>query len=156
MFGSGASLPAATTAGEAGSCQRDLPGVSRPFQDLEKPGPTAFASMDYLKIEASENLADRTAEQNGSSWPLLDCLRLLGRAAGIAAASPVLTEFRGYSIVTTGGEGAYSARITHHQGKTIRLPSHIRRKIDAARFPSPEEAARHARFLILSGTLNSR
>jgi hypothetical protein len=47
------------------------------------------------------------------------------------------------------------ARIAHHEGKTIRLPSHIRRKIDAARFPSPEEAAQHARFLILSGTLNS-
>jgi len=68
----------------------------------------------------------------------------------------VLTEFRGYSIVTTGRDGAYLARITHHQGRTIDLPSHIRRKIDAARFPSPDEAARHARFLILSGTLTSR
>ena len=100
----------------------------------------------------SGRLAGET-EQPPSGW--LDSLRLLGRAAGIAAASPVLTEFRGYSIVTTGRDGAYLARIAHHQGKTIRLPSHIRRKIDAARFPSPEEAAQHARFLILSGTLNS-
>jgi hypothetical protein len=92
-------------------------------------------------------------EQPSAGW--FDCLRLLGRAAGIAAASPLLTEFRGYSIVTTGRDGAYLARIAHHQGKTIRLPSHIRRKIEAARFPSPEEAAQHARFLILSGTLNS-
>jgi hypothetical protein len=97
-------------------------------------------------------LASET-EQPPAGW--LDCLRLLGRAAGIAAASPVLTEFRGYSIVTTGRDGAYLARIAHHEGKTIRLPSHIRRKIDAARFPSAEEAAQHARFLILSGTLNS-
>lgn len=110
-------------------------------------------------MEISPDHADAaTAEQNSSSWSPLDCLRLLGRAAGIAAggASPVLTEYRGYSIVTTGRDGAYLARITHHQGRTIRLPSHIRRKIDAARFPSPDEAARHARFLILSGTLNSR
>jgi hypothetical protein len=91
----------------------------------------------------------------GENWSPLDCLRLLGRAAGIAAASPVLTEFRGYSIVTTGGDGAFLARITHHQGKAIRLPSHIKRKMDAARFPSPDEAARHARFLILSGTIGS-
>ena len=97
-----------------------------------------------------------TTGQDSSGWSPLDCLRLLGRAAGIAGGgtSPVLTEFRGYSIVTTGRDGAYLAHITHHQGKTIRLPSHIRRKIDAARFPSPDEAARHARFLILSGTLN--
>jgi len=94
-------------------------------------------------------------QQAGESWSPLDCLRLLGRAAGVAAASPVLTEFRGYSIVTTGRDGAYLARIAHHQGKAIRLPSHIRRKIDAARFTSPEEATQHARFLILSGTLNS-
>jgi hypothetical protein len=94
-------------------------------------------------------------QQAGESWSPLDSLRLLGRAAGIAAASPVLTEFRGYSIVTTGRDGAYLARIAHHQGKTISLHSHIRLKIDAARFPSPEEATQHARFLILSGTLNS-
>lgn len=98
------------------------------------------------------------AERSGSGWSALDCLRLLGRAASIAGggASPVVTQFRGYSIVTAVRDGAYLAHITHHQGKTIRLPSHIRRKIDAARFPSPDEAARHARFLILSGTLNSR
>lgn len=92
-------------------------------------------------------------QQPGENWSPLDCLRLLGRSAGIAAASPVLTEFRGYSIVTTGGDGGYCASIAHHQGKEIRLPSHIRRKVDAARFPSAEEAAQHARFLILSGTL---
>jgi hypothetical protein len=97
---------------------------------------------------------DTQDQQAGESWSPLDSLRLLGRAAGIAAASPALTEFRGYSIVTTGRDGAYLARITHRNGKTIHLPSHIRRKIDAARFPSPEEAAQHARFLILSGTLN--
>ena len=109
-----------------------------------------------MKTDLSPDHAETApAEQGGSGWSPLDCLRLLGRAAGIAAASPVLTQFRGASIVTTGRDGAYLARITHHQGKTIRLPSHIRRKIDAARFPSPDEAARHARFLILSGTLNS-
>jgi hypothetical protein len=100
--------------------------------------------------------SDKTQDtQQSESWSPLDCLRLLGRAAGIAAASPALTEFRGFSIVTTGRDGAYLARIAHHQGKTIRLPSHITRKIEAARFPSPEEAVQHARFLILSGTLNS-
>ncbi|HWU54161.1 MAG TPA: hypothetical protein VN175_01585 [Rhizomicrobium sp.] len=112
-----------------------------------------------MKMDISPDHADTaTTEQSSSGWSPWDCLRLLGRAAGIAAggASPVLTQFRGYSIVTTGADGAYLARITHHQGKTIRLPSHIRRKIDTARFPSPDEAARHARFLILSGTLNSR
>jgi hypothetical protein len=110
-----------------------------------------------MKLDISPDHADTaTAEQGSSSWSPLDSLRLLGRAAGIAAgsASPVLTQFRGYSIVTTGRDGAYLAHITHHHGKTIRLPSHIRRKIAAARFPSPDEAARHARFLILSGTLN--
>jgi len=105
-----------------------------------------------------DHVEANTTGQDSSGWSPLAGLRLLGRAAGIAAggASPVLTEFRGYSIVTTGRDGAYLARITHHQGKMIRLPSHIRRKIDAARFQSPGEAARHARFLILSGTLNSR
>ena len=49
-----------------------------------------------------------TTGQDSSGWSPLDCLRLLGRAAGIAGggASPVLTEFRGYSIVTTGRDGA--------------------------------------------------
>jgi hypothetical protein len=110
-----------------------------------------------MKMDISPDHSDAAPPEQGS-WSPLDCLRLLGRAAGIAAggASPVLTQFRGYSIVTAGQDGAYLARITHHQGKAIRLPSHIRRKIDAVRFPSPEEAARHARFLILSGTLNSR
>ena len=123
----------------------------------EKPGPTAFASMDYLKSETSSHQADIAAQKSGSGWSPLNCLRLLGRSAGIAGAagSSVLTEFRGFSIVTAGRDGVYLAHITHHQGKTIRLPSHIRRKIDAARFPSPDEAVRHARFLILSGTLNS-
>jgi hypothetical protein len=123
----------------------------------EKPEPTAFASMDYLESEASSRQADITAQESGSGWSPLNCLRLLGRAAGIAGGgdSPVLTEFRGYGIVTACRDGGYVAHITHHQGKTIHLPSHIKRKIDAARFPSPDEAARHARFLILSGTLNS-
>jgi hypothetical protein len=102
-----------------------------------------------------DGISTQTQDQAGENWSPLDCLRLLGRTAGIAAASPVLTEFRGYSIVTTGGDGAYVARIAHHQGKTIHLPAHINRKIEAARFPSPEEAVQHARFLILSGTLNS-
>jgi len=111
-----------------------------------------------VKMDISPDQAETATAQQDTGWSPLAGLRLLGRAAGIAAggASSILTEFRGYSIVTTARDGAYLARITHHQGKTIRLPSHIRRKIDAARFPSPDEAARHARFLILSGTLNHR
>ena len=124
-----------------------------PVSGPEKPGPAVFASMSQLKTETDP--ADAAIAESGG-WSPLDCLRLLGRAASIAGASPVVTGFRGYSIVTTGRDGAYLAQITHYQGKAIRLPSHIRRKIDAAHFPSPDEAARHARFLILSGTLNSR
>ena len=138
-----------------GGDRKDTAWSHSPVSDPEKPGPATFASMDYLKSEADQT--DMSTEQSGSGWSLLDGLRLLGRAAGIAVggASPVLTQFRGYSIVTAGRDGAYLAHITHHQGKAIRLPSHIRRKIGAARFPNPDEAARHARFLILSGTLKS-
>ena len=97
--------------------------------------------------------AATAAEEAG--WSPLDFVRSLGRAASIAAgASPAPIDFHGFGIVTTGQDGAYTARIAHHRDKAICLPWQIRRQISAARFPSAEEAVQHARFLIASGALN--
>jgi hypothetical protein len=95
------------------------------------------------------------AEQ--SSWSPLDCLRSLGRAASIAAGAPNESqdELNGFRIAVAGQDGSYTAHVTHHHGKAIRLPALLRDQLDAARFPSAEEAVQHARFLIVSGTLNS-
>ena len=109
--------------------------------------------MHRVKIDASPDRAEAAADQSG--WGPLDCLRSLGRAASIAAGAPSQSqsEFHGFRIVTTGRDGAYAARITHHQGKAVRLPALLRHQLDAARFKSAEEAAQHARFLIASGAL---
>jgi hypothetical protein len=94
--------------------------------------------------------------ENSSGWWPLDCLRSLGRAARIAAGvgGQGQDEFRDFQIVVAADSGAYGARITHYRGKTIRLPASLRRQLDASRFPDPQEAVQHARFLIASGALN--
>jgi hypothetical protein len=109
--------------------------------------------VDRVKIDATPDRTDAATDQSG--WGPLDCLRSLGRAASIAAGAPSQgqSEFHGFRIVTTGQDGAYGARITHHHGKAIRLPALLRHQLDAARFKSAEEAAQHARFLIASGAL---
>jgi len=99
--------------------------------------------------------AASAAEQGDSGWWPLDCLRSLGRAASIAAGAPprAENEFHGFRIAVMGRDGTYSARVTHHHGKVIRLPRLLRRQLDGARFPTAEEAQQHARFLIASGAL---
>jgi len=108
-------------------------------------------------MDTNTDRAD-TAEQDESGWGPLDCLRSLGRAASIAAGAPGIcqqqSEFHGFRIVVGGQHGAYTARLTHHHGKAIHLPASLRNQLDAVHFPSPEQAAQHARFLIISGALN--
>jgi|SRR5689334_6448644 len=106
-----------------------------------------------MKVDISPDHAEAAADQSG--WSPLDCLRSLGRAASIAAGAPAPgeSEFHGFRIVTTGQDGAFAARVTHHHGKAVRLPALLRHQLDAARFKSAEEAAQHARFLIASGAL---
>jgi hypothetical protein len=110
-----------------------------------------------MKMNISPDHAEAAAAagEDGSGWWPLDCLRSLGRAASIAAGvgAQGQDEFRGYLIVVAGRNGAYRARVTHYLGKAIRLPAPLRNQLDA-RFPSPEEAVQHARFLIASGVLN--
>lgn len=91
-------------------------------------------------------------------WPL-DCLRSLGRAASIASgqAGPSFqqhADYRGFRILTTGQDGSYASRITHRQGEAIRMDRQLQHTIEKARFDSHEEAAQHARFLIVSGAFN--
>jgi hypothetical protein len=80
----------------------------------------------------------------------------LGRAASIAAGQPAQShaDYRGFRILTTGQEGSYFARITHHGSRSIRMSRQMRHQIDAAGFGSREEALQHARFVIASGALN--
>lgn len=87
-------------------------------------------------------------------WSPLNWLRSLGRAASIATGQPAPShaEYRGFCILTTGQDGAYFARITHHGSRPI--AGHIRHPIDTAGFGSREEALQHARFVIASGALN--
>jgi hypothetical protein len=115
--------------------------------------------MTRVKLDISPDQADAeaTADHGNSGWSPLDCLRSLGRAASIAAGAPndSQNEFHGIRIAIAGQDGVYCARITHHHGKAVRLPAPLRNQLDAARFPSAEEAVQHARFLIASGALNS-
>jgi hypothetical protein len=101
-----------------------------------------------------DRISSKTQDESASWWPL-DCLRPLGRAASIAAGVPWnwQAEYRGFRIVATGQDGAYCARITHHDGREIRLPAQIRHQVDQASFRSPEEAMQHARFVITLGAL---
>jgi hypothetical protein len=127
----------------------------------EAPNRYEFTESARMKQDIHSQYADTTVrnEPGGSSWWPLDCLRSLGRAASIAAGGPFPSpkshpEYRGFRILTTGQDGAYCARITHHGGQPIQMAREIRHEIDTARFESREEAAQHARFLIASGALN--
>jgi hypothetical protein len=97
-----------------------------------------------------------TAAGEPPSWRPLDWLRSLGRAASIAAGQPAQSqaEYRGFRIVATGQDGAYFARVTHHNGQPIRTVRQIKHHVDTTRFDSREEALQHARFVIASGALN--
>jgi hypothetical protein len=105
----------------------------------------------------SHRVETAESEAVSSSWWPLDCLRSLGRAAGIAAGGPIPhspqrhAEYHGFRILTTGLDGVYFARITHFGGQPIRAARQIRQQIDMVRFESHEEAAQHARFVIASG-----
>ena len=106
-----------------------------------------------MKADIHAQHIDADAPQPGW-WPL-DCLRSLGRAAGIAAGLPHPprrhAEYHGFRILTTGRDGVYFAHVTHFGGQPIRAARQIRQQIDMVRFESHEEAAQHARFLIASG-----
>jgi hypothetical protein len=109
-----------------------------------------------VTTESNPDQADTAAnaEQASSGWSPMDCLRSLGRAASIAAGTDP-NEADGFRIITESRDGDYYACITHYLGKAIRLPMALRHQLESASFPSAEEAAQHARFLIASGALNS-
>ena len=108
-------------------------------------------------MDISPDQADTaaTADQGDAGWWPLDCLRSLGRAASVAAGAPprAENEFHGFRIAVMGRDGSYSARVTHHHGKAIRLSRLLRHQLNGACFPTAEEAQQHARFLIASGAL---
>ena len=105
---------------------------------------------------------DGTAAQSPSGdtgwWPL-NCLRSLGRAATIASGAvdhslKQHADYRGFRILTTELDGGFGARVTYRDGAAIRMGRQLKQQFDAARFPSHEEAAQHARFVITSGAFS--
>jgi hypothetical protein len=107
-----------------------------------------------MDTSPDQDEAAQAAGQDQKSWSPMDWLRSLGRAASIAAGDvgQEHTEFHCFRIAVTGHTGAYYARVTHYLGKAIRMPAPLTRQLDA-RFPNPEEAVQHARFMITSGAL---
>jgi len=119
------------------------------FVALKTAGPNHLREMD-----TSPDHAEAARDQDHEGWSPMDWLRSLGRAASIAAGDvgQEHTEFHCFRIAVTGRTGAYYARVTHYLGKAIRMPAPVKRQLDA-RFPNPEQAVQHARFMITSGAL---
>jgi hypothetical protein len=117
--------------------------------------------VDQVRTDAHPDGLTQEAEQtqSASDWWPLDCLRSLGRAAAIASGAAVdaakrHSDHRDFRILTIEQDGAYRAHITHWRDEPLSLHGKLARDIGNARFASHEEAAQHARFLIVSGALN--